>query len=302
MRRFLAGLAIALAVGCSKEEPPAGSPAPELAAPVKEAVYRICKLERTSASDHNVKVLNVRGMTADGFRRALESFEGQDVHVWMPGERDWLLVGNLGTDKGSLMRAMEEFAADEACVTSVPEVFASYAGTREEILPAFESKLEGEVVPQWFVTKEIPEIPWLDAAGIDEDIRTAALAEIRSVQVVRRLLLEGNMLAAEAKDKKGEEEAIDRWARAALRNPNDPLLRERLANLNSNAKGFLEVGKLLQAMKCYETIVLITPNDAAAVHNFGLCLRKLGKLDLAEKVLARAKDLLKQHDAPTANR
>ena len=74
-----------------------------------------------------------------------------------------------------------------------------------------------------------------------------------------------------------------------MRNPNDPLLLERIDNLNRNAKGFLAVGRLLQAMKCYETLVLIRPNDAVAVHNFGMCLKKLGKLDMAEQVLARAR-------------
>ena len=69
------------------------------------------------------------------------------------------------------------------------------------------------------------------------------------------------------------------------------MLLERIENLNRNAKGFLAVGKVLQAMKCYETIVLIRPNDAVAVHNFGMCLKKIGKLDLAEKVLAKAKKL-----------
>lgn len=300
MRRLSLFAVLALVVvGCSKKEP-AEPPKAELSAPVKEAIYRICKLERTSASDHNVKVLNVRDMTAADFRRALVAFEGRDVHVWMPGERDWLLVGNKGADKVSLLRAMEEFAADESCVTSVPEVFASYAGTREEVLPAFESKLEGKVVPEWFVTKEIPEIDWLDVSGVDDDILRATLAEIRSMQVVRRLVLEGNMLAMQAKDKKGEEEAIDRWARAALRNSNDPMLRERIENLKRNAKGFLEVNKVLQAMKCYETVVLITPNDASAVQNFGMCLKKIGKLDVAEQVLKRADELLKRQDASSA--
>ena len=117
------------------------------------------------------------------------------------------------------------------------------------------------------------------------------LFEIRSSQVMRRELLKGNMLAAKATDKKGEEAATEAWAKVALRSPNDPMLLERIENLNRNAKGFLAVGKVLQAMKCYETIVLIRPNDAVAVHNFGMCLKKIGKLDLAEKVLAKAKKL-----------
>ena len=292
MRRFVMFVfAALLAAGCSKEDRPVADSMLEMCAPVKEAVYRICKLERTSPSDHGAKILDVTGMSARDFKRELVSFPGETVHVWMPGEKHWLLIGCSRTNTVSLAKVMEEFAADRKCTMSVAEVFAGYAGTRTDILPAFERRLKGEVVPEWFVTKDIPKLDWLDTSGVDEDILRPTLAEIRSVQVVRRLVLEGNMLAAKATDKAGEERAAETWARAALRNPNDPMLRERIDRLNRNAKGFLEVGKVLQAMKCYETIVLVTPKDAAAVHNFGMCLKKIGKLDLAEKVLDRAEKL-----------
>ena len=290
MRRIAAIALAVLIVGCSKDAPQSLAKR-ELSAPVREALYRISKLERTSTSDHSAKVVDVRGMSAAEFLHALKEFPGKDVHVWMPGEKDWLLIGNMSTNAVSLAKAMEEFAADTNCTTSVAEVFASYAGTREEILPAFERKLKGEVVPEWFITKEIPEIKWLDTADVDEDILKATLSEIRSAQVMRRELLRGNMLAAKAKDKKGEEAATDVWAKVAIRSPNDPMLLERIDRLNRNAKGFLEVGKPLQAMKCYETVVLIRPNDPVAIHNFGACLMKIGKRDMAEKVLKRAKKL-----------
>ena len=291
VRRIAAIALAALAVaGCSKDEPQSLSKR-ELSAPVREAIYRISKLERTSVSEHSAKVIDARGMSAADFRRELEAFPGKEVHVWMPGEKEWLLIGNMSTNPVPLAKAMEEFAADPKCMTSVAEVFASYAGTREEILPAFTSKLKGEVVPEWFVSKDIPEIKWLDTAGIDEDILKVVRSEIRSAQVMRRELLRGNMLAAKATDKKGEEAATEVWAKVALRSPNDPMLLERIENLNRNAKGFLEVGKVLQAMKCYETVVLIRPNDAVAVHNFGMCLKKIGKLDLAEKILSKARKL-----------
>ena len=294
MRRIAAIAFVAFAVaGCSKEQVQQTEQTErrELGAPVKEAVYRISKLERASTSEHSARVVDVRGMSADAFRRVLESFPGGDVHIWMPGESDWLLIGNMSTNAVPLAKAMEEFAADPKCMMSVAEVFASYAGTREDILPAFKRKLEGDVVPEWFVSKDIPEIKWLDTSDVDEDILKTTMSEIRSAQVVRRELLRGNMLAVKATDKKGEEAAIEVWAKVALRNPNDPMLLERIENLRRNAKGFLEVGKVLQAMKCYETIVLIRPNDAAAVHNFGMCLMKIGKRDMAEKVLAKAKKL-----------
>ena len=288
----LATIALATLViaGCSREEPQQLGKR-ELSAPVREAIYRIGKLERASVSDHSAKVIDVSGMSAADFRRALEAFPGKEVHVWMPGEKDWLLIGNMSTNPVPLAKAMEEFASDPKCMTSVAEVFASYAGTRDEILPAFGRKLKGEVVPEWFITKDVPEIGWLDVSGIDEDILKQTLSGIRSAQVMRRELLRGNMLAAKATDKKGEEAATDVWAKVAIRNPNDPMLLDRIDRLNRNAKGFLEVGKVLQAMKCYETVVLIRPNDPAAVHNFGMCLKKIGKLDLAKTVLERAKKL-----------
>ena len=290
MRRLVAIALAVLAVGCSKDAPQSLAKR-ELSAPVREALYRISKLERTSTSDHSAKVVDVRGMSAADFLRILKEFPGTDVHVWMPGEQDWLLIGNSSTNAVPLARAMEEFAADPKCVTSVAEVFASYAGTRKEILPAFERKLKGEVVPEWFITKEVPEIQWLDTADVDEDILKATLAEIRSAQIMRREFLRGNMLAAKAKDKKGEEAATEVWAKVAIRSPNDPMLLERIDRLNRNAKGFLEVNKPLQAMKCYETVVLIRPNDPVAIHNFGACLMKIGKRDMAEKVLTKAKKL-----------
>jgi Flp pilus assembly protein TadD len=47
------------------------------------------------------------------------------------------------------------------------------------------------------------------------------------------------------------------------------------------------------AMKCYETMLNIRPGDAAAAYNFGMCLKKIGKLDLAERVLGRARELMR---------
>ena len=297
VRRILAFLlAVLVAVGCSKDESSDKSVLRQEPCPaVTEATARILALEHCAAGDKpghelDFAVRSVRGMTAEAFRRELENFPGWKVHVWMPGEKDWVLVGQPNR-RVPLAKVMEEFAADTNCTMSVAEVFASYAGTREDILPAFERKLQGEVVPEWFITKDIPEIKWLDTSDVDEDILKATMSEIRSAQVMRREFLRGNMLAAKAKDKKGEEAATDVWAKVAIRSPNDPMLLERIDRLNRNAKGFLEVGKPLQAMKCYETVVLIRPNDPVAIHNFGACLMKIGKRDLAEKILAKAKKL-----------
>ena len=87
------------------------------------------------------------------------------------------------------------------------------------------------------------------------------------------------------------EKAVECWTRAAKRNPNDPMLVERLERLSKNAEVFYRLGKFNQALKCYETLVVVRPNDPAAVSNFGICLQRLGREELANKVLSRAKQL-----------
>ena len=77
VRRFAAiALAVLALAGCSKDEPKSLAKR-ELSAPVREAIYRISKLERTSVSDHSAKVVDVSGMSAADFRRELECFPGK---------------------------------------------------------------------------------------------------------------------------------------------------------------------------------------------------------------------------------
>jgi hypothetical protein len=298
---FAAAGALLLAGGCSKEEPkPGKSEKPQevrkTCAAVKAAVRGIFRLETAvgrEAKPH-MESIDVDGMTAPELKAKLLTFtNAAAAHIWMPSEKSWLVVQHRTTNSVPLAAAMDAVADDPVCAVSLPEIFASYAGTLEEIMPAFSSKLEGEVVPEWFVTKKIPELKWLDVSGVDKDILEPTLHEIRSMQVVRRLVLEGNMCSRQASDKKGEDEATEKWSRAMRRNPNDPMLLERLDILAKNAKGFLEVGKVLQAMKCYETIILIDPKNADAVRNFGLCLGKIGRTDMSKEVLKRAEELSK---------
>ena len=232
------------------------------------------------------ELVNVGDMDAAEFRRRLESFPGKSVRLWMPSERHWLLVGRREGEV-SLAAAMERFAADEK-LGSLVGAFASYVGSREEVMPAFASKLEGKVLPQWFVTREVPRIDWLDFADIDEDIAKEARDEIRSMQVVRRLVLEGNIAAANAGDEKALDDAVDCWVRAAKRNPRDPVLLDRLERLSRNGETFFRLGKFQQAMKCYETVIAVRPDDKEAIANFAACLRRIGRNDLADRVLEKA--------------
>jgi len=242
--------------------------------------------------------MDMKDVTARRFRERLEMFTLKDVRLWMPGERRWLLTGRKKSGKSRLSGMLELFSLEssfedlaKAGCGTVSEMFACYVGSREDLMPAFaEGDQTAIVKPEFYLTREIPSLDWIEAGNVDDDMAKSVLAEIRSMQVVRRLAVEGNMLSLVAKDKKGEEAAAEKWHQAMLRNPHELLVMERLDRLARNARGFLALGKVLQAMKCYETMVLIHPT-ASSVHNFGMCLKKIGKLDMAEQVLKRAKEL-----------
>lgn len=247
-------------------------------------------------------IMDVREATAEEMLERFRGFDLPSVHLWMSGETRWLLVGRKADRKVRLSAMMDVFVRERAFADlekahcgSLPEVFAGYVGTMNDVAPAFYNLKRDETMsPGLFVTKEIPEIGWIDAADVDEDIRKGVLADIRSMQVVRRLAIQGGLAAVEVKGKKDEEAVADIFARVTARNPNDLFVLERLDRLERNAKAFLEAGKLLMAMKCYETMVLIRPNDPVAMNNFGMCLKKIGKVELAKKILERAEMLARR--------
>ena len=283
-----ASAALALLRYFSRDAKPKLPPPPPGEA-VKAAAADIEALEFPSGRGEGeiAELVDVGEMDAAEFRQRLESFPGKCVRLWMPGERHWLLVGRREAAL-PLAAALERFAADSGLGSPIG-AFASYAGSREEVMPAFEEKLEGKVVPQWFVTREVPRLDWIDFAGIDDDIAAETRAEIRSRQVVRRLVLEGNIAAAKAGDEKAMDDAVDCWRRAVLRNSADPILVDRLDRLARNGDTFYRLGKVQQAMKCYETLIAVHPNDDAARAGFAACLRRLGKDDLAAKVLEKGR-------------
>lgn len=263
-----------------------------------------CRKATELLSQNGVMVwlMDVRGASSAKFKQMIESFDFAETHLWMPGEEYWLMAGRSVPRKIKLSAMLDVFAREGAfadmakagCGT-LPELFANYVGRKEDVLPAFSSGDHSDSVrPEFFLTKDVPKIEWIAPDGVDADILSQVRSEIRSMQVVRREVVEGNMISRTAKDNKSMGDATEKWGKAALRNPNDLFILERLDRLDRNARGFIEVGKLLQAMKCYETMVLIKPNDANAVHNFGMCLKKIGKLDLAEKILKRAEALANQ--------
>ena len=225
--------------------------------------------------------LAVKDMSAADFKTAVESFPCEAAHLWMPSAEEWVFVGRRSHRKLKLDAMMDVFSREvafealaEAKATALSDVFASYVGNLDGLSGAFAStNLSVVVRPEFFVTKDIPPLDWVTRGDVDEDIYKATLAEIRSMQVVRRLVIEGDLLAAEGK----ADDATEVWARAMLRNPRDPMLLDRLDKLSRNAEALLAVGNVAAAAKCYETMVVINPTDASAVLKYGMSLRRLGK-------------------------
>lgn len=241
-----------------------------------------------------VRAVDVRNMKAGDLWRILKGAPNESAHLWMPGEEDWLIVARP-EPRNVRAEAMMDVFLREACFAdltaakcdTLTRFFASYVGTLAEILPAFNDNYAAVVKPGDFVSRAIPPTDWIDWTGVDEAVLRTIRAEMRSFQNVRRTVLEGNLLAESRK----ADEAVEAWARAAKRNPDDPFLLERVEKLKTNAQAFIKVNNFPMAMKCYETIVVIYPDDAAAVFNLGLCLKKMGRMELADEVLTRAREI-----------
>lgn len=253
---------------------------------------------KTGESGVLARVLDVREKSVAGLEEELKPLDAEfsSCHLWMPGLEDWLAIGRRQSAKVRLAAMMDVFSRedcfddfDAAQCESLPEMFASYAGTLAEAMPAFAALAPGEAAKaQFFVTRDIPSIDWIaDGDEVDGDILAKTAAEIRSMQVVRRVVLEGN-IRADAQDIDG---ATGFWARAALRNPHDPMIVDRLERLWRNADACFRVGNFRLAAKCYDTYHAIRPNDWQSAEAFAFCLAQLGEGELAAEFHARAMKL-----------
>lgn len=250
------------------------------------------------------KVVDVRQKTMEALEAEFKELGEAtgSAHLWMPGIEDWIVIGRTAPVKIKLSAMMDIFSREggfddlsAAECSSLPELFASYAGELEAAMPAFGNLARDILVrPQFLVTRDVPDINWIDVdEEIDTDILEEMVKEVRSMQVIRRLVLEGGMLADEQKI----DEATDAWSRAALRNPHDPMLIDRLERLWKNADAFFRVGNFSLAAKCYETYLMIRPGDWQSAEALSFCLTQLGKLELAEEVHKKAMRLRDGNEA-----
>lgn len=286
----LAVIAIALAL-IFEEKPTKELPKPEACPVVSNVIETIV---RVFAPDGDYIRLDVRKFSCADFELRLKEVSPAAT-LWTPGNGDWLIIGAEHGCSNTLERVMDAFANEET-VFSLPEIFANCAGTVGEVLPAFKFLNPGDgVVPELFVSKEIPAFDWLTDGNVDADIVKSTRQEMRSMQVVRRVVLEGAVLSREQK----EDESIAKWTNAYRRSRNDTLLLERMDHLRSNAEVFYKIGKFGMACKCYETLIRIDQNDYVAMVNLGSCLKALGKREASEAVFKKAESVRMKGSEPS---
>lgn len=270
-----------------------------------EADWRTLSKTLVSSNGVYAWAFDTRRLSVRDFRDMLASFSKPlinrgsepEVHLWVVGENDWLLVGHPERPSVRLADMLERMAAEgvaeelvEVSCDSLSELLANYVDTDMNLMGAFDGDMSVPVRPEFFYSRGIPDVGWIDDTDVDEDIRTTVIGDFHACQLARRSVVEGNMLALE----EGKmEEAIDKWSAALARNPHDTMLLDRLYRLTVNARAFERVGNWKAAAKCYETLVSVRPSDAAAMIRFGACMQALGEKEIAEKALAKGKEMMR---------
>jgi len=189
-------------------------------------------------------------------------------------------------------------------------VFACYVGRDLEIEPGLQKVAEaGRTSMTWKEARQsldslpardvsyvrpamltpyyIPPMPWFQRGDAEAAVFADTTNALKGVQAARREFLVG------LDDLGGgiSTNVIDRWARAAKISPRDPMLCGLVDVVDLKGRQFLRAGNVRGAMGCYEKLLLIRPNDDAIVHNYGVCLKKGGQMEMAAQVFSRAAEL-----------
>lgn len=240
-------------------------------------------------------LVDMRKMTVGEFGKLLKAIPGGEIHLWMPSENDWVLTAKMKKSVRALDAMLDVLTRDDAFddlakanCDSLPDIFASYVGTREEIAGAIAGDLTTKARCEFFVTEDEPLIDWIEQGRAETDIWEATGRQIHDVQTVRRNIIKGNILSLQ-KDR--IEDAYEIWAKANRQNPNDTMLLSRLHLLAVNANAAEKIGNFPLAAKCYETMIAIRPKDVPAMIRYAKVAKTLGRQKLAEHVLKRAQEL-----------
>ncbi len=240
--------------------------------------------------------------------------------LWCIGANDYVVTSAAEVKADKLYdlfageQASEAFA--DTGIYTPADVLACYMGRDVEIVPGLQDvSASGRKTVTWQEAREsldslsakdasyvrpaeltpyhIPPLPWFQRGDAEPAVFAGTTNAIMGVQIARREFLAG------FDDLSGgvSTNATERWERAAKVNPRDPVLRGLVDVVDLKGRQFLRVGNVNGAMGCYEKLVLIRPNDAAFIHNYGICLKKGGQMEKAAQVFARAVELDPETDA-----
>jgi len=236
--------------------------------------------------------------------------------LWCVGRNDWVVVG---ADSGQPVNVLADEALElferkgafddlvSASTPSVADLFSCYVGSESDVtpalaqVPAFGALRAAWTAPSLAFTPApagaraalrpgdlLPLRPadtsWFVRGTADAAVYAALTNRIALVQSARRTVL----LGFDEADRGKADDALAFWTRAAQANPRDPLLRALADSLDLEGRRRLRVGDANGALRCYENRILVSPDDAAAIHNFGVCLKKSGQVEIAARAFAKA--------------
>lgn len=245
--------------------------------------------------------------------------------LWCIGRWDYVFVARDGggktpdvVDSAKFIERFSELFDDfvAAGVYAPADLFASFVGDDSAIAPALENvsaidRFLSAVLPLRLAFRPVPSggrapvvaaqitpyglptLDWFVRGETDARVYLKFLERVDAVQSARR----GILLGFDAADAGAATNAVTAWAAAAKTNPRDPLLLNVVDSMDLEGRRFLKIGNVNGAIRCYENRLLIRPDDVAAVHNFGVCLKKSGHHDVAARVFARAVEMDPRTDA-----
>lgn len=267
-------------------------------------------------AETNIVTIDARVMTVARFKAYLEEFKARngDYRLWCFGRFDYCLTPAVKVDFGKVLsrfsdeKLFERFAS--ARIYTPAALLACYMGDSAEIDPAFADVpaygrlkdiltsprvlfrpvLDGALAPvdaARFIPFDVKFPSWIERGTADAAMFLDFEDRYETAQEARREALIGFGYAARGMPTN----AIACWAKAAQANPRDPLLMELAEALDKEARSHLAIGNVNGALRCYENRIEVFPKDIAAIHNFGVCMKKGGHPELAARVFAKAVEL-----------
>ncbi|MCQ2391189.1 MAG: 3-deoxy-D-manno-octulosonic acid transferase [Kiritimatiellae bacterium] len=257
--------------------------------------------------------INARLLSLARLKGVLEECQEEfgSFKLWCIGRHDYLVtpVCDVAADRLITLfdepRTFSRFA--EAGIYAPADIYACYLGTDREVLPALDhvpayGPLRGlvtgtrlafspppggaleEVRPARITPLEPQRVAGLIPGGAEAELFAMLTNRIQALQLARRDVLRGLDAAAQGISSN----ALEHWSQAAKVNPRDPILKGLADSLDLEGRRRLRVGDANGALQCYENRIVVSPHDVAAIHNFGVCLKKAGRMELAARVFLKA--------------